>query len=244
MPEKPLSSIPPLLAAMAIAALPTTLLGRLQRFLYTDRALAASHDEHVQEVSIPTTEPVASASDKRAPEPAHIAVFEQAGTPASPIVRWATTSEPATACFNLERSTDGQTWRSVYLAAATGTAHRGASYSVPVQAAREGIQHFRVRQTLLDGRSLLSEVLTMEAVSEAPARVSIVPGRITDFLQLRLADLQPASITLRDSRGHAVTGTVIHGATARVDLGGVAPGIYFLHFLQAGMEEILRFEKE
>ena len=233
---------------MTLAALPNTLLTRLHRFLYNDMALRTMAVDHGEVAPTPAPSPVISAfvaaPDERVAEPVELAVFKQAGTPISPIIRWATSSEPATACFNLERSTDGQQWRSVYLTAATGSAHQGATYSVSVQAARKASQFFRVRQTLLDGTALLSSVLEMKPVAEAPARVSIVPGRVTDFLQLRLADPQPASITLRDGLGNTITGTVIHGATARIDLGGVKPGVYFLYFLQAGMEEILRFEKE
>jgi hypothetical protein len=235
---------------MTLAALPSTLFQRLNRFLRSDLEASTlavnSRDELVVVPEGSTAEPATPApvQETHIPEPAQITVFEKAGTTASPIIRWATATEPSTACFNLERSTDGQQWRSVHLTAATGSLHRGATYSVPVQATREGRQLFRVRQTLLDGTALLSEILELEAVAEAPARVSILPGRVSDFLHLRLADPQPASITVRDARGVAVTGTVVHGAAARVDLGGVAPGIYFLHFLQAGMDGILRFEKE
>ena len=238
---------------MAFAALPTTLFQRLQNFLraaeFSDRLLASAPADFVPPAGrfaadAPALLSTLPAPEEHQPQPARIALFERAGTFASPVIRWATASEASTACFNLERSTDGRQWSSIHLTAATGTAHRGAAYAVPVRAARGEAQMFRVRQTLLDGTVLLSDTLTLEAVAETPARVAIRPGRVTDFLHLRLADPAPASITLRDARGTVVISTVVHGATARIDLGGMATGVYFLHFQQAGMEEILRFEKE
>ena len=75
---------------MTTVAPPTRFFQRLHRFLRSDnateRVLAAAGTDEVNVTSppVPTVELSAPTQDTNIPAPAHITVFEVAGTPASP----------------------------------------------------------------------------------------------------------------------------------------------------------------
>lgn len=179
------------------------------------------------------------------PAPAvNIVSFASSGTDASSMISWTTSTEPGTACFTLERSSDGHEWQSVQLLAAVGSAHRGASYRVPVQKATGGKLAFRLRQTALDGSVTFSDIVALTPPAVPVRRVSVSLNATDDVLQLSLADPQPAALKLRCGLGRTVAQAMVQGATAVLDLKAVPRGVYFLTVAQAGMEEILRVVKE
>ncbi len=174
----------------------------------------------------------------------NIVRFANVGTAGSPVISWTTDTEPAIACFTLERSPDSRNWHSMHLLAAVGSTDRGATYRVPVQEATGGEQAYRLRQTSLDGSATFSEILALTPPCVAARRVSASLDSAGNVLQLSLSDPQPAALQLRCGLGRTVAQAIVQGATAVLDLKAVPRGIYFLTVAQAGMEEILRVVKE
>lgn len=171
--------------------------------------------------------------------------FRNTGTDAAPVLAWATSEEPMSACFNLQRSNDGLTWASVHLTAAIGLRGKGASYSAPQKVNRGTKVYFRIRQTLLDGTVTESEVLLVEAAVVATSgRISVTANPVGDMLQLNLPDAQPAALKLRSPQGVTVLQAAAQGASAVMDLKAIPRGVYFLTVMQAGIEEVLRVVKE
>ena len=179
------------------------------------------------------------------PSAANLLYFKNTGTDLAPVLAWATTEEPNSACFSLERSADGLTWKSVHLTAAIGLGGKGASYSVPQKISRGNKAYYRVRQTLLDGTVNQSDVLVIEPTVEiSTGRISLTPNPAGDILQLQLPDAQPAALNLRSHQGVTVLQIAAQGATAVLDLKAVPRGVYFLTVTQAGIEDVLRVVRE
>lgn len=174
----------------------------------------------------------------------NILSFTNTGTDASPIIAWATTSEPSTACFILEQSLDGRNWQTVQLLAAVGSTGRGASYRVPVRKAEASEHFFRLRQTGLDGSVTFSDILTLAPPAATVKRVSVSLNAADETLQLSLSDPQPAALKLCCGLGRTVAQGVVQGPNAVLDVKAVPSGVYFLTVAQAGMEEVLRVVKE
>jgi hypothetical protein len=122
------------------------------------------------------------------------------------LLKWQTASEWDNAGFQVERSTDGIKWESIGYVPGHGNSTEIEDYQF-VDEPQKPIAHiyYRLRQLDIGGRSELSEVVTVNLVSNAyGSELAVWPNPTLDFFKIN-GDFSPdAQLVLYDCLGQVV----------------------------------------
>lgn len=161
------------------------------------------------------------------------------------VLEWLTASEENNAGFGVEQravvstaeEADASGWASVGFVEGSGTTTEAQSYRFRVTGLTPGEYQFRLRQVDVDGRSALSDEMTVQIGIDGPYRLtppSPHPIRSASTLSLIARETQPVRIELYDLLGRRVAtlfdGEVTGGREQEIQLGsdGLANGMYFI----------------
>ncbi|MCB2409370.1 LamG-like jellyroll fold domain-containing protein [Hymenobacter lucidus] len=145
------------------------------------------------------------------PLPVELTAFTAtAENPHTVRLAWTTASEKNSASFEVQRSTDGHTFRGIGTVAAAGTSSTRHTYEMLDHQLPAGapVLYYRLRQVDIDGTATLSPV---RAVSVSPAMLSVYPNPVTATATLTGA-LPGAAVQVLDVRGRLVLTTVADAA--------------------------------
>ncbi len=90
-------------------------------------------------------------------------------------LEWHTAAESSEAFFVVERSSDGYSFESLGQVKAAGNASLSAHYSFTDEHPAAGINYYRLRETVYDGRSSLSSVIALQSGDASVALISPNP---------------------------------------------------------------------
>jgi Secretion system C-terminal sorting domain len=161
---------------------------------------------------------------------------EKAGSTAVRLL-WQTTTETDNLRFDIERAIDGVSFESIGYVGSLSQRGQGATYQWLDNAPAAGMNWYRLRQRDLDGRSSVSEVVSVmfDGVPTLAIK-NLYPNPVNSpeelILELTAPAAQAATVTLTDIVGksiYAVSLNLEEGFNAfRLPTQGMSKGIYFL----------------
>jgi surface protein len=175
------------------------------------------------------------------PLPVELASFTASTSGESVDLRWSTASETNNAGFDVERSTDGETFTAIGFEPGVGTTEEAQSYRfVDRDAPFATTLFYRLRQVDTDGTFEYSPVVEVEVTPSAVALLPVVPNPVSASARLRYELPEATAVRLQvfDLLGRRVA-TLADGEKPagrhEVTWTGsrLAPGTYFVR-LQAG----------
>ena len=162
------------------------------------------------------------------PLPLMLLSFTGTGQGNNALLSWTTTDEQNTSYFDVQRSTDGSSYKSVGTVKAKDLAGRGNDYQYTDTLGLAPTYFYRLRMVDLDGRSTYSQVVV---IGSAPVSRSLSlspnPARQFVVVQSPVSD-KDAQIRLLDMSGKLLR-TIIPGRNNQqtyLDLTGLPAGIY------------------
>lgn len=120
------------------------------------------------------------------------------------LVSWATASEQQNAGFEVERSEDGQSFRSIGVVAGAGNASTPNYYTYNDQQVTPGIKYYyRIKQLDLNGRARYSVVVSATVLTGNYFTVQVKPNPVKDILNIELqsSKKQTAQVVITDITG-------------------------------------------
>jgi hypothetical protein len=175
------------------------------------------------------------------PLPVELARFTAASSGEAVTLRWSTTSEENNAGFDVERSTDGETFTTIGFEPGVGTTEEAQSYRfVDREAPFATTLFYRLRQVDTDGTFEYSPVVEVEVTPSAVALLPVAPNPVSASARLRYELPEATAVRLQvfDLLGRRVA-TLVDGEkpAGRHEVSwrsaGLASGTYFVR-LQAG----------
>jgi hypothetical protein len=146
------------------------------------------------------------------------------------LLQWTTAQEVNTGLFELERSNDGAAWTTVAQVAALGT---GSSYSYSDNSGVSGAAFYRIQEVDKDGMTVYSPIAHSSCMPSGVI-TQVYPNPAPGYTNLLFSTPAggDAVISVYDAAGRSVrTIAVVLSAgtnTIRVDLSGLAAGVYLL----------------
>jgi hypothetical protein len=175
------------------------------------------------------------------PLPVELARFTASASGESVDLRWSTTSEENNAGFDVERSTDGETFTTIGFEPGVGTTEEAQSYRfVDREAPFATTLFYRLRQVDTDGTFEYSPVVEVQVTPSAVALLPVAPNPVSASARLRYELPEATAVRLQvfDLLGRRVA-TLADGEkqAGRHEVSwqsaGLASGTYFVR-LQAG----------
>jgi len=167
--------------------------------------------------------------------PVELAGFEARATPKQQVrLNWTTATESGNSHFEIEHSTDANSFTYVGAVAGAGEAIQEQRYDFLHETPANGINYYRLRQVDHDGTETLSEV--REVTITSPSQLRAFPNPATD--QLSLSGFTGGPVRVFDLQGRTVLSQNIP-AYGTLRISELPSGIYLL---QAG-EETVRWVK-
>lgn len=149
------------------------------------------------------------------------------------LLQWQTVSEENTAYFDVERSGDGRQWTQIGRVTAKGHAHR---YALTDPYPLQGINYYRLAMVATDGSYRLSPTRSLDFGNSA-AWITVVPNPAHSTAAVLFSTPLKKAVMLKllSGLGQVVsTHTIAEGSTQYpLSLGGLAPGVYYLHIEDA-----------
>lgn len=101
------------------------------------------------------------------------------------LLTWSTVSEHNSSYFVVERSEDGKNFTEIDRVGAAGNSNAIINYSSADTHPLEGLAYYRLKQVDFDGRTMVSDVVTVNLQSNS-RQFSIFPNPVTNHIQLNL----------------------------------------------------------
>lgn len=163
-------------------------------------------------------------------------------------VYWSTLSETNNDHFELQHSTDGYTFNTIYSVKSRATEGQANHYSFLDKNAVPGKNYYRVRQFDIDGKSGDSKVREVN-LQAAPFDLSVYPNPLSNEMKLNFVMLKEGKLefVIFD-----VNGKVYYKETQQIQKGNqykaiatdqLPQGVFFLKVQHSGGSEIKRFVK-
>lgn len=151
------------------------------------------------------------------------------------LLEWATASETNNEGFFVERRTvDGSGWTEIGFIEGHGSTLEAQSYFFTDGVPLPGTNYYRLRQVDFDGSTQLSHIVTIERQGDAFSLVNVfpVPASKEVTLQVNSPDEMELTVTVTDffDRVISIRKTISQRGinNLSVDLGNIAPGVYFV----------------
>lgn len=125
---------------------------------------------------------------------------------------WTTASEQNNDRFDVERSLDGRTWKTVTTIKGNGTSTDLHTYKVYDNTPAAGTNYYRIKQYDLNGKAFISDVRSLKMLLDHISLVKVYPNPAKNVISFMLNEV-PASdivVTLVASNGR-----IIHSETIR-----------------------------
>ena len=150
---------------------------------------------------------------------------------------WETVVEVNNDFFEIQRSTDGVTFRPIATVAGQGTTNQAIQYAYVDNLAPAGINYYRLRQVDFDGTEDFTDVISVLRGDESHDKpITVAPNPTTDLVQVRCA--LPFSVDtqlqLFAADGRLLEQYAAAGRTQiEINLSGLPAGTYQLRMIDA-----------
>jgi fibronectin-binding autotransporter adhesin len=167
----------------------------------------------------------------------------------SDALSWSTASESNTARFEVQESSDGNSYRTIGSVAAAGNSSSVQQYNYN-NSGVQGTRYYRIRQVDLDGRFSYSTTVRLnDATSTTTISLGANPVRGNVSLQLQVPAATRVQLTLHDGGGRLVWSNNQQLASgtqsALLPTGNLAAGLYYLNAsFDDGSSQTIKLVKE
>jgi hypothetical protein len=157
-------------------------------------------------------------------------------------VEWNTLSEEKGDEFFLQRSANGQDFETIYTKAANGSASR---YTYMDNMPLQGMNYYRLRMKEANGSVSYSEIVKAY-VKGGNFAVQAYPNPVSDELTVSVSGVQgnDAQVQVTDITGKVVKTVKMSGSQVRINMHGLANGIYLIKYADNNHTETLRISKQ
>ena len=166
------------------------------------------------------------------------------------ILQWATASEFNTDHFEIQRSSDGQTFESIGNVTAAGISKVTREYTFTDPQAPEKLNFYRLMQIDKDGSFKYSVIVSLNN-NKGRWYIETYPNPVVEELQLQVNARDKGSMNLRliNQQGQLIKSIVLQKNTdelqVRINLKEIPAGVYFLEMrVGEGVKEIRKIVKE
>jgi hypothetical protein len=166
------------------------------------------------------------------------------------ILQWATASEFNTDHFEIQRSSDGQTFESIGNVTAAGISKVTREYTFTDPQAPEKLNFYRLMQVDKDGSFKYSVIVSLNN-NKGRWYIETYPNPVVEELQLQVNARDKGSMNLRliNQQGQLIKSMVLQKNTdelqLRINLKEIPAGVYFLEMrVGEGVKEIRKIVKE
>ncbi len=155
-------------------------------------------------------------------------------------VIWQTASEQAGDKFELERSTDGNSFRQLEVLSATG---RPGVYTYWDESPVAGTNYYRLKLVNRDGSYFYSEVV--EATVTGAFTVNAYPNPVDQILHIAVTGrADNATVSLTDVTGKVIRTIAIEEDKTQISMSGLAQGVYFIRYADDARSETIKVNKQ
>jgi hypothetical protein len=145
------------------------------------------------------------------------------------ILYWVTASETNNRFFSLQRSSDGNGFKTIAVIEGAGNSSQVLNYSFIDGNPVAGINYYRLEQTDYNGRTFLSNTIALRNIVEFSDGFMVFPNPATDFINV-LSRIKDDEIEMLNASGSSVIKT---RSKNKIDISGLTDGIYFLRINSA-----------
>jgi hypothetical protein len=152
------------------------------------------------------------------------------------LVSWSTAQERNASHFEVEKSTDGQNFRSIGRVAAKGNSSRRVDYSFTDNNVETGVSYYRLRQVDLDAKAIFTRVVPIRNEGRGKA-FFMWPNPVIDVLNITINQTKPETLSVRvvDMNGRTLrtnqVSTVRGLNQVTLNLNGLQRGMYIVQVL-------------
>ncbi|PSK90302.1 T9SS type A sorting domain-containing protein [Taibaiella chishuiensis] len=164
-------------------------------------------------------------------------------------LNWKTLAEQNNKGFQVQRSEDGITFRTIGFVASGaegGNSKAALAYGFTDANAVNGTAYYRLLQTDIDGKTEWSNTVRLSAQTKNAFELVAVPNPVKDKVSVRIYGERgsQARILITDLNGKTVRRLQVTADETNVDLGAVPGGIYLLKYTDANRSETLKISKQ
>jgi len=166
--------------------------------------------------------------------PVELSEFTATEKSNSVLLNWTTETESGSDYFEVQRSTDGQTFSAIGQVAAAGDSQEAIDYEFVDHAPVTGVNYYRLRQVDLTGAQAVSEVVVVNQAATGIAVGTAFPNPATNQVSVSVTgewSTDQVDVSLLDAAGKLVSNWVQSpGTILSRDIREFPAGIYHLRF--------------
>ncbi|HQW42085.1 MAG TPA: FG-GAP-like repeat-containing protein [Flavobacteriales bacterium] len=154
-------------------------------------------------------------------------------TSSGALLEWSTATEQNCSGFEVERSLDAEQWEQVGFVGGAGNSAVQHEYNYEDAMVPNGVVYYRLRQIDLDGSFDVLPIMALDPCADDQRSMVAWPSPVQDVVSIAVKgvdELHGSSVELYDATGRMVRSVSVRteGRSARIDMGGMAPGTYAL----------------
>lgn len=211
------------------------------QFRASDRLLlAATHGRGLFSTTIPSG----------APLPVTLVEFQGILVNNEVVLSWSTSSEQNSRVFEVERSDEGHTFKTIGYVPAAGSSSGTKQYTFRDGRITQENNFYRLRQVDMDGNIVYSRIVLVRNPLRSKDAFTVLGNRFDDHLDLQFGALRKgsASFHMYDMKGklvYASTVAIEPSSRMRLDLKGraIASGFYMLELMVEGQRYVARVQR-
>ena len=147
-------------------------------------------------------------------------------------LHWRTASEINSDFYQIERSANGNEWKSIDKVKAAGNSNELLNYHYQDKDPLNGISYYRLKNVDFDGSFEFSFVISAYVNNNSSNSILVYPNPTNGMITITQLNYNLNSVSLYNQQGIEVTDlvqvTYSNGTTAQIDITSLNPGIYFI----------------
>jgi hypothetical protein len=163
------------------------------------------------------------------------------------LIQWSTANEQNNDRFDIERSSDGRTWKTIATVKGNGTSTQTHSYQAYDNLPVRGMNYYRIRQYDLNGKSSVSDIRSIKMFIENNSLLSVYPNPAKAVINFSLQNYSGNNViaTLSNSNGRVIHQETIKEMQANTKYTlnikqQPAPGMYVLQLKGNGLSKTIK----
>ena len=144
------------------------------------------------------------------------------------LLNWRTANEVNTSHFELQRSSDGRSFKTIAQVQAKGAAQSETAYTYTDKALQPSLFYYRLRMVDKDGKETYSAVVTVMLKSSNTITLYPVPAKDVLWLSGSAANQTGKTALLMDVQGRVLQNIRISQWPQRINVSALAPGTYLI----------------
>ena len=160
---------------------------------------------------------------------------------------WTTASEQNNAFFSVERSGNGIDFKSIGETKGAGTSSTPQYYTFLDKNPLAAVNYYRLKQTDFDGKTSLSNVISINDGNVSKNTLKVTPSVISDNLTVETETEDSGTLHIIDAVGRIIfiQNVLAKGiSTQNISTNSLPNGVYFLTFMSKSGQTTARFVKQ